>query len=223
MLARKPSDFGEIYSAYAAGCLDPAFQLLVETQAALRPDVRQAVAQAETIAGAFLEAEAATAVSDGVLDQLLSRIDGLDQTATEHTRAAERAGDILDEILRLPAPLRDQALEASMDRSWTKLAPGVSRLNLGVESSTEVELYRIEPGRTLPRHSHRGNELTLVVAGGFEDGTGHFRAGDLSVKGPQDVHQPTADSDSICFALAVRDAGLEFKGVFGLVQKMLRR
>ena len=129
----------------------------------------------------------------------------------------------MDGIRHLPARVRERMVEVSMDRSWTKLAPGVSRLNLGMESSTEVELYRIEPGRTLPRHSHRGNELTLVVAGGFEDGTGHFRAGDLSVKGPQDVHQPTADSDSICFALAVRDAGLEFKGVFGLVQKMLRR
>ena len=29
-------DFGEIYSSYAAGCLDPAFCLLIETQAKIR-------------------------------------------------------------------------------------------------------------------------------------------------------------------------------------------
>ena len=31
----------EFYSAYAAGTLDPALQLLVETQAAIRDDVRE--------------------------------------------------------------------------------------------------------------------------------------------------------------------------------------
>ena len=40
-------DFGEVYASYAAGSLDPAFCLLVETQAALRPEVGQAVARAE--------------------------------------------------------------------------------------------------------------------------------------------------------------------------------
>ena len=38
------SSFSELYSAYAAGRLDPAFALLLETQSMLRPDVRGALA-----------------------------------------------------------------------------------------------------------------------------------------------------------------------------------
>ena len=52
------SDFGEIYSSYAAGCLDPAFCLLVETQAALRPEV-----------------ERAAKVSEGAINKALAMID----------------------------------------------------------------------------------------------------------------------------------------------------
>lgn len=224
MFVRKPAEFGEIYSAYAAGCLDPAFQLLVETQAALRPEVRQAVAQAETISGIFLESETPADMSDTALDELLLRIDALETAETETpAHAARQAGGVLDEVLQLPQPLRDRVLEASLESKWKKLAPGVSRLSLPTESATDVELYRIEPGRTVPLHSHRGAEFTLVVSGGFGDGIAHFDAGALSVRGPNDTHQPTADPDGPCFALTVRDAGLEFKGVFGLVQKMLGR
>ncbi|MEM1390809.1 MAG: hypothetical protein AAGG45_06985, partial [Pseudomonadota bacterium] len=69
------NDFGEVYSAYAAGCLDPAFGLLVETQAAIKPEVSRAVARAETIAGIMFENEGCETLSDGALNAALSIID----------------------------------------------------------------------------------------------------------------------------------------------------
>ena len=48
--------YSELYAAYAAGTLDPGYALLVETQGALRDDVRQSVAVSEAAAGILLEA-----------------------------------------------------------------------------------------------------------------------------------------------------------------------
>jgi putative transcriptional regulator len=215
------NDFGEVYSAYAAGCLDPAFALMVETQAAIRPDVSRALARAEMITGVFLETEDEVALSQSAASKALDMIDAFEAGERQTRRAVNVAGDALTELLDLPEPLRECALEACGQTGWRNLTPGIRRLDLNLGSDAEVELYRIEPGRTVPRHSHNGNEFTLVVSGGFTDETGSFGPGDIAIKGPEDTHQPTGDMDGVCFALAVHEGGLRFTGVMGLVQRLL--
>ena len=65
MPASPPNTFSELYSAYAAGCLDPAFTLMVETQSVLRPEIRESVAFSEMISGTLLESAAEAKLSDG--------------------------------------------------------------------------------------------------------------------------------------------------------------
>ncbi|MEM9937590.1 MAG: ChrR family anti-sigma-E factor [Pseudomonadota bacterium] len=214
------NDFGEIYSAYAAGCLDPAFALMLETQAALRPDVSRAIARAETIAGIFLENENAVELSENAVQTALAMIEEI-EAPKRSCRAAQIAGEGLEEILALPEPVREHALQACGERGWQRLGEGVARLKLDLESKADVELYRIGAGRTVPRHSHEGGEFTLVVSGGFSDDTGQFGPGDLSFKGPEHTHQPTGDLDGTCYALAIREGGLRFTGAMGLLQKLL--
>ncbi len=214
------NDFGEVYSSYAAGCLDPAFCLMVETQAAIRPDVGRAIARAESIAGIFFESEDKIALSEGAAEKALAMIDAYESGQRPTMAAVHEAGEALDEVLALPEPLRETVLQSLQTSKWQGLTQGIRRLRLDAGSMAEVELYRIEPGCTVPRHSHKGSEFTLVVAGGFTDESGSFGPGDLSIKGPQDTHQPTGDDDGVCFALAIRDGGLKFTGVMGLVQRL---
>lgn len=215
------SDFGEVYSAYAAGCIDPAFALLVETQAAIRPSVKRAVGRAEMIAGVVLECEAPVEMSEDALGDMLSMIDALEARPQHHTERAREAGSALDELLALPEPLCEPAIEAAGRDGWQKLTPGVRRLNLALDSAAEVELYRIEPGARIPKHSHKGNEFTLVVSGGFSDGLNSYGPGDLCIQSGEDTHQPVGDDDGVCFALAVHEGGLRFTGMLGLVQRLL--
>ncbi|MEM1149562.1 MAG: ChrR family anti-sigma-E factor [Pseudomonadota bacterium] len=213
--------FSELYSAYAAGCLDPAFALLVETQAALRPDVRRDIRMSEMIAAInFEKTEPAEMESDAV-DRALDAIDALDSGALPKRRVLNGVTEALEELLDLPAPLRDSALIAAGEAGWKFSGPGIRRLALPISEKAETELYRIEPGAVIPRHTHEGSELTLVVAGGFTDESGFFGPGDLSVKGPADTHQPVADDDGPCIVLAVRDGGLRFQGVIGIVQRLM--
>lgn len=213
--------FSELYSAYAAGCLDPAFALLVETQSAIRPDIARSVAQADIISGVILERQAPADMTATALDSALGLIDALDTAETKARAAAKIAGEAVDELIRLPEPLRDCAIDATGTHGWKFTSPGIRRLSLDVDSEAEVELYRIEPGATVPRHTHSGNEYTLVVTGGFSDETGAYGPGDLSVKGPEDTHQPVGDPGEPCYALAVRDGSLRFTGMMGAIQRLL--
>lgn len=213
--------FSELYSAYAAGCLDPAFALLVETQAALREDVRNSIKISEAIAGVQLESEEPADMQADAVARALAVIDEIETSAPQFQRAAlEAASDGLTELLTLPEPLRDSALDAAGEAGWSRVSPGLQRLKLNVSEDMETELYRIDAGTSVPRHTHAGSELTLVVSGGFTDETGQFGPGDLSLKGPDDTHTPTADDDGPCLVLAVRDGGLRFTGLMGLIQRL---
>lgn len=220
MTTTPPNRFSELYSAYAAGCIDPAFAMMVEAQALIRPDIRASVETSEMIAGNFLDAAPQAAMSDGALDRALAAIDALEAAPEVERRAGEAAAGAISELLDLPAPVRDAALDAAGKRGWQRLTPGLKRLKLDAGSAMEVELYRIEPGSKIPRHTHGGNEFTMVLSGGFTDERGSYGPGDISMNGPADVHQPVADEDGVCFALAVRDGGLRFTGALGVIQKL---
>lgn len=212
--------YSELYGAYSAGSLDPAFALMLETQSVLRPDVRSSVAMAEAMTGTLLEREAPVEMSSDAAARALLAIEALEVDTEQMRSAAMAAGRGVGEMLDLPEPLRTAALDAAGQTGWKKLGPGIQRLPIDLGTEAELELYRIEPGKRLPRHDHDGYELTLVVAGGYTDEAGHFGPGDLSLMQHGDVHQPVGDAGEPCYALAVRDAGLRFTGVFGLLQRI---
>jgi len=216
----KPA-FSELYSAYAAGCLDPAFALLVETQAALRPDIKSNIQLSEIIAAIHFEKAEPVELKIGAVDRALAAIDDLEADSAPTRRVLNSVSDALEELLDLPAPLREPALMAAGETGWKFTGPGLRRLSLPISDKSETELFRIEPGAAVPRHTHEGSEFTLVVSGGFTDETGAYGPGDLSVKGPADTHQPVADDDGPCIVLAVRDGGLRFQGVMGIVQRLM--
>lgn len=211
--------FSELYSAYAAGRLSPPFALLVETQASIRGDIAADVVISEEIAGAMFEEEELDRLSPNAFEKALQAIDGMD-TVNAMTRAATDAGKGLNELLALPEPLRTEALEACEQSGWQKLTKGVSRLDLASGSSEHAHLYRIEPGFSVPHHTHKCDEYTLVVQGGFTDATGSYGPGDICKQTPDDFHQPVADEDGVCIALAVSESGIRFTGFLGMLQKL---
>lgn len=221
MTSATQNTFSELYSAYAAGCIDPAFALMLETQSLMRADVRASVALSEMIAGNFLETAPSARMSEGALDRTLAAIDALEAPQAMQRAAGQAAGDALNEILSLPEPVRGAAIDAAGKQGWQMMGLGLKRLKLDVGSAMEVELYRIAAGSKIPRHSHGGNEYTMVLCGGFSDERGNYGPGDVCVNGPADTHQPVADDDEVCYALAVRDGGLRFTGVLGMVQKLI--
>ena len=212
--------FSELFSAYGAGTLDAGLALLVETQGALRAEIGGAVAQSEALSGAFLEMMEPAAMRAGALESAMAQIDALEMPATTRHAALPDADSELD---LLPEPLRRAIAASGHGAKWRMAAPGIRRFPLDVGSQMEVELYRIQPDAAVPRHTHGGQELTLILTGGYTDASGSFGPGDLAVKGPEDTHRPVGDAGDICFALTVRSGAIRLTGALGLVQRLLRR
>ena len=215
------TDLGqEFYSAYAAGTLDPALRLLIDTRKALTENQAIQPELEDVIAGEFLEREAPAPMSFQAADRALAIIDELGLSNETSRQAARSAATMINELVNLPDPLQDIVLESSVHSGWKFGGPGIRVMPLDVSPDVTTELIRFEPGHGAPKHTHSGFEYTLVVSGGFSDEAGSYGPGDLAVSGEGREHRPVADEDGVCIALIVRDGGLKFSGFMGVLQKI---
>ena len=83
--------------------------------------------------------------------------------------------------------------------AWEDMLPGVRYRDFdggpGL-ADAHVGLVRLAPGEAFPRHSHVGEERTLVLQGELVDDEGrHYRAGDLIVSADGTTHEVRAVGD----------------------------
>jgi putative transcriptional regulator len=126
----------------------------------------------------------------------------------------------------LPAPLRSIVADAQRRRGWHHLLPGIQALDLAPAlprprsgAAARAELLRVYPRWGIPRHAHGGEELTLVLEGGFTDETGHFGAGDIALADPDLIHHPMADPGPPCLCFIVSDTAPRFTGALGALTR----
>ena len=190
---------------FAAGSLPEGLSILVATHLSLCPACRAAVADAEALGGALLDSLPPEALAPEALDRVLSRLD--EETPGE--AAPEQRGEG-----GLPLPLRAYLGEDLDALDWQSLAPGVDKVPLGPLSKTVwrpeevVCLVRVLPGAVAPRHTHMGNEATVIVQGGFADDSGEYEQGDAWIVDPSVTHAPVGLPGEPCLCLVYLDAPL---------------
>ena len=113
----------------------------------------------------------------------------------------------------VPAPLV-RALGTSLDRvPWKWAGRGVwqHQISLSHECSSSLRLIKVAARLSLPKHSHSGSELTLVLRGSFRDESGQYAAGDVADVSEEIEHAPIADAEQGCICLVATEGKLRFK------------
>jgi len=195
---------------YGVGSLDTAMSLLVATHLCFCPQCRDFVRAAEKIGGALLNDIPAVAMQSGALSATLARL-----TKPEaETPAAVVSND------NTPPPLRAFLGQDLSTLRWHRVGPKLGYKTLYRRSGRAIRLLRGAPGSDVGRHTHRGEEYTLVLRGGYSDETGHYTPGDFQEAAAGDWHNPIADAGEDCINLAVTTGGLRFEGA---VQNLVGR
>jgi putative transcriptional regulator len=78
-----------------------------------------------------------------------------------------------------------------------------------------LSLLRIAAGKSIPQHTHEGDELLLVLSGSFEDGRAGYARGDVCAADASVDHAPVADRATDCLCLHVANAPIKLTGPFG--------
>jgi putative transcriptional regulator len=191
---------------YAAGSLSEAKALLVATHLAMCPACRAGVRAGEA-AGAALAFSDSEAVAVGPEP---------DVTAQAVERSKPAVSPPAPPLV--PEPLRGYLGAAVSELPWVGVWRGMKAYALPeFEGRESVRLLSIEPNRRMPRHTHAGHELTLVLQGSFHDASGAFGKGDVAAADESVDHQPRAGADEVCLCLAVEDAPLKLTGFAGAV------
>ena len=190
--------------AYAAGASDEASGLIVATHMAFCAQCRETVTLMEKIGGGLLDTLPATALPDSALARVLTKLDDGAPVLLPR-RAPSKDGT--------PEPLRSYlGGDLSMVR-WRRMGPSLAYLPLLRRDAVSAKLLRGAPGAEVGVHTHRGQEYTLVLSGGFSDVTGRYGPGDLQVADANVRHSPIADPGADCINLAVTTAPLKFENL----------
>jgi len=187
---------------HAAGRLDPAMALMIATHLSFCPECRAQVTAAERIGGVLLDQTAPVPLAQDALSRTLARLD--DNAAAPMPAASND---------NTPAPLRAYLGRDLSQMRWRKLGPRLGYITLHRQGPLTLRLLRGAPGSDVGHHSHRGQEFTLVLRGGYADETGRYGPGDFQTATAAVMHNPIADPGEDCINLSLTTGRLHFAGL----------
>jgi len=198
-----------VLEAYRAGTLPHAFAVVVAAHVSLCDTCRARHEAADLLGGVFLADAPQAALRPNARAQIFEAL-----TAPPPPPPV-RGSDIF------PAPVMVEL--QGQPPQWRLLGGGIRQQILSADHTGSLRLLYIPSGKAVPKHGHRGLELTLVLQGSFSDCEGHFSRGDVETAQDDIDHQPVADEGASCICLAATDAPLRFHALIPrLLQPLFR-
>ncbi|MBV9063517.1 MAG: cupin domain-containing protein [Alphaproteobacteria bacterium] len=213
MITHHPAD--SLLLKHAAGAAHEAVSLIVATHLALCPACRRVVKLAEHAGGILLENLTPEPLTTGAWEHLAARLDEAEAAAPS---IVARSGG----TPTIPEPLRSYLGADGLDKiRWNFVLPGLAFRPL-LPGPFSAKLVRSKPGSSIGLHSHKGEEFSVVLAGGYSDCSGQYRRGDFHTATPDLLHRPVADQGEDCIVLAVTEAPLAFRNPpIGLIASLI--
>ncbi len=190
---------------YAAGTLDEGRSLVVTEHLHRCARCRELAASFEQVGGVMLEAIEPAPMSPGAREAVLRRLS--DASPVTIGSPARKA-------------LKDYSLGP-----WRWIGPGlhVRSVDMPANSAARVFMLKAAPGIELPKHKHKGTELTCILSGAFVHEGGRYGAGDCDDADEDDFHSPVIEGGEECVCLVAMQGDIVFQSLLGrIVQPFVR-
>lgn len=149
------------------------------------------------------DSEFADILSD-IVDQAVPGSGAMLQEAAASEGPLETV-QLKDRAVKIPHALRQFA---TTEIRWKEIARGIHQSLLDVDPTTKCEIIFMDPGAEVPRHTHMGQEVMLVLDGVISDEKASYGSADFVIS-DQNVHHRQQTEEG-CVCLFVTDAPLEF-------------
>lgn len=189
---------------FVEGNCVPAMALVISAHVDMCPECqKQVAAMQEQASEKAFEAEAFSPEFSAMLAKI-TQLPEAERIVTEVPSAQiELEGRTFD----LPRPLRRYV---SKTGDWSRLLGKVWQAPVDLGPIGKANFIYMEEGGSVPEHTHRGNELTLVVNGEFSDGIAHYDSGDFITMNGENTHTPGSDAEEGCLVFTIVDQPLHF-------------
>lgn len=198
-------------TSYAANRLPGALSMVAESHVAWCGECRRLLMNAKT-GGISAEAETSQAA---VPENAAKPTQTL--TRSRHKRYSLSAAAAETPGPGVPPPLLRLLDGCDLDHiGWRRVLPGLALHDVAVSGRRpgRLRLVRLDPGKALPAHAHRGAEITMVLRGSYSDEFGRFTIGDIAEMGHRKSHRPLADKHEPCVCLLAEEAPARLRSLF---------
>ncbi len=199
------SDVRELLPLYALGVLDPTEVREVERAVATDPALAAELAAYRQATDALIDAVVPVAPSAEVKARILTSI-GSGRFEKFSARVASLFDVTVDRARELLGFVERKA-------SWENPVPGIGLVHFSggpACATADCGFIRIAAGATFPWHKHRGEEVTLVLAGVLRERGGLvLHPGDEMVFAVGTQHDLTAEGDVDVIFVARAEGGIE--------------
>lgn len=205
----------DVLLKYVTGQYDTAYNIVLASHVSQCVRCQNSVALHQEIGGNALTQQKPTEMKISALDLLDSDLQD------DEPQAAPIHADDYSETFGMKTPsILSTYLGKALDAlKWQSLTPSLKQHVIKSDGKAVARLLWMAPGKGVPPHGHQGEEMTLILSGGYYDGDEAYTAGDLHMADHKTPHVPVAMEDKPCLVLAATDAPLIFKG---LLPKMLQ-
>lgn len=93
---------------------------------------------------------------------------------------------------------------------WTHLVGKIWQAQVEIGGGYLAQFIYMEKGGSVPEHTHKGTEMTLVIDGEFSDGLDVYQNGDFISLTDKHVHSPVSNVDEGCLVFSIIDQPLYF-------------
>ena len=104
---------------------------------------------------------------------------------------------------------------------WKNIFKGFYEYSLKLSTNENIKLIKMDPGTSVPLHSHNGKEYILVLEGSFCDEYGKYSKGNLQINDSKIKHTPVACNKNGCICLTITEKELVFFGPFGPILNLI--
>jgi putative transcriptional regulator len=196
---------------FSSGSCSSAMSIAISTHLHFCSLCRLQVNENEATAAVLFEQQAAASVDTDSFKRLMARIQTSPEAPVEAMPKKAKAG-------RFPAVI-EKLINGNIESlNWQKPVKNlrVSHL-MKDESGLILGLHHMKSGGRVPHHTHRGNEISIVVEGGFSDEMGSYGPGDFIHLTGEHNHSPQADADGDCWLVSVVEAPVKLTGPLGWI------
>tara|TARA_B100001769_G_C22052349_1_gene565672 strand:- start:41 stop:670 length:630 start_codon:yes stop_codon:yes gene_type:complete len=151
---------------------------------------------------------------EAMLGNDLIETEGVKTSKIKYTDCISSSSEILKQGLAEINPI-SKLVGPVENIKWKQVYKGFKEFTPSIEDTDELKLIKMDPGSSVPLHSHGGREFILVLQGSFCDEYGEYGKGDMQINDQKIKHNPIACKNEGCVCLTITEKDVIFFGRYG--------
>ena len=194
--------------SFSAGNCEPTLALMVSAHVDMCSQCQQDFIEIQSeMAGEFITQPLQVHSLNNQYYNMMSKITDLPILDKIPPEFSNTSIELDGKFFELPRALRRYVKNTG---NWSRLVGKLWQAPVDLGDIGKANFMYMEKGGRVPEHTHKGNEMTLVIDGQFGDGIAHYDCGDFTVMDNKHNHFPHSEADDGCLVFTIVDQPLHF-------------